>query len=134
MKCVSACGCLLVEVKSLSQLHGQLKLRVMTLHLGTIIWKLLLGEVDGSIYWIYRSDVCCSDTHSEKVCAKWMLFHLAVFCLSSFIQIKHSGLRRGVWRTTLGIGKFSSIGFVSHCKSCFSCVIFNFLYDLESRI
>lgn len=60
MKCVSACGCLLVEVKSLSQLHGQLRLRVMTLHLGAITWELLLGEVDGSIYWIYGSDVCYS--------------------------------------------------------------------------
>lgn len=57
--CVYSYCRLLVEVKDLSQLRSQVKLRVITLPLGIVIWELLLGEVDGSIYWSYSSDVYC---------------------------------------------------------------------------
>lgn len=50
MRCVSTVSPPLVEVKYLSQLPRQVKRVVITLHVGVLIWELLLGEVDGDVY------------------------------------------------------------------------------------
>ena len=50
-----------VEVKSLSQLRGQVRLIEMALQLGVLTWELLLGEVDdGGVSESYSSEVWCS--------------------------------------------------------------------------